>query len=475
MMLKRLLKMVLGLSLLALLSACGEGVAGSQRETRNEQSISDNTQLADGSRGETGKAAQQDTTPRLPLLRDLQIRGETAYALLPEALALVSLADPAKPVLVSRQVVAKTPRRLVLDGPHAFIACDAGGLQVVAVGQPLKLSVVGTYAPQAGSVSAVAVRNGLAVVLIPGTGAAVLDVSDPAQPQELKVVPLKGTLSDVAIGDDRALVLGTELSLISLSKPKEAAVVGTWSLKEALWALAPRDGFTALLGAGGLRLLNLTVPERPQRTAELTLAALDSALTPAPVETAAAGHASGAALINVEEAPAKEPASAASADAAAAPGTSASPATAATPGAAQPAAAADPAKAATPAEAPFAPRLVAAGERLFVLRSETLDAVLVVDTKQLRPAWRLSGAPQPRCLAVAGDLLAVGQFDGELSLWRLGAEAPTRLGSLALANQEPANPPAAATPAPPAPKESVAAMLAAPQPTTARPAGAPRP
>ncbi len=466
----------------AMLAGCGEGVAGSQREPRTRSTISDNTQLA-GAANPSGRPANgEDGPPPLPLIRDVVLQPGFAYVLVPDALVVVALTDPAQPEIAGRLVLAKTPLRMAIDGGHAWIACDQGGLQVASLSQPRNPQLVGAWAPEAGGVTRVAVAGPVAVVAVPGRGMSVLDTSDPAKPVELKSIAISQPIADVALQDDRAYALADKVLLFDIAKPAEAEQVGEYALKQALQSAAPSGAQTLLLTDQGLRLLNFRAPARPQPVSDVTFAALTKALAPAPAaepepqpvaETATGGGANHATMLAAEEVPlSATPELAAQPDA---------PAGDHTPRSIKDSAAGrgqdddvvkddQPATPKSPAEA----RLRVVGGTILVVADGQVTLLEVRDEQKLIPLWRAAEVQDPSSADRLASLLAVGQRDGLLRFWKAADAAWTALGSLKL-NDQVSTESLPGTEPLPVSEGARDAMQATPKPSTTRPAGAPGP
>ena len=467
-----------------LLASCGEGVAGSQRQGTPASKANDETQLPDGAKSAKGKS--EAAGPTRPVVRDVALRGAYAFVLTPDALLSVSLDDPSKPQVVARQVLPKTPLRLTIDGTYAYVACEAGGLQIVALGQPRSLKLIGTYAPNAGTVTAVDVRSGVALVALPGSGVAVVDVSDPSQPVEQKLVPVKGDLQDVLLGDNRGYVLGRDLTILDLQKPVEATVLGTWQIKEKLQALTRAGDQQLVLAEEGLRLVDLHLPERPLQRAALDTKKLVTALgertwadlaktpaAPAAPVTVASTSADSAGAMTAGEEVAASPTPAAKDVPAAKDGTTKDSVTKDAAAAATPPAAAAPAKGAPAGKLATNIRLLIADGRLAVLRGPQVYLLTLVD-QELRPLARLLDPVRPSCVALQATTLVVGEFGGDVTVYDVSKELPVKLGTVTVASQEaPTAPPSDKTALPVSPATQTN-MNQAPDPSTTRPKNAPQ-
>lgn len=471
----------------ALLAGCGEGVAGSQREPRSPSGIRDNTQLAGGA-DTAGRSADAAAPPPLPLIRDVALQRGFAYVLVPDALVVVALNDPAQPSVAGRLVLAKTPLRMAIAGGHAWIACDAGGLQVVSLSEPRNPQLVGAWAPESGGVTRVAVNEKRAVVAVPGRGVSLLDIADPAKPVEQKSIAINKPIADVALQGERAYALTDRVLLYDVSKPTAAEQVGEYPLKEALTAAAPVAEQTVLLTDQGLHLLNFRAPARPLPVSDLTFAAISEALSPTADEPTPQPA--------VDTTPAPEAATAddgrpvmAAADEV---DLSVSPELAAlrlgqggehNPETIQKSAAGETDQAATDEPAvsqdtspkPAAEaRLRVAGGLLLVVADGQVTLLEVREQKSIAALWRADDVVTPTAADRLADLLVIAQHDGLLRLYQSAEAGWKPHGSLKL-NDQVSTESLPGTEPLPVSEAAKNAMQATPKPSSDRPAGTPGP
>lgn len=420
-----------GLGLMLLIAGCGEGVAGNQRQISRGGGVTDGTQLPGSS---TGEKPGQPAAPsdNLPLVRDLAVSGGYGYAVVPDGLVVIDVNDPSQPKTAASRVVARTPLDLAVSDLHAFIACGDGGLQVVSISRPREPSVVGSYAPQNGGVTCVAASDNVAVAGIPGVGAAVLDIGDPAQPREVKLVAGQATIESVTIAGRRAFVSADKLVIIGLDPPAQAEIVATHESTEPLLGLGFAADRLVVADAGGYRLLNALSPAnlitvgQVEQAAVVTALAGDEPEPPAEVEEPEP---------TVVEEPTDE-------DQAAEPDAPAEPA----PDVITP-------TPAPPTEVPAPPRLAVADGHLYRTDGDEGVWVLAIDGgRRLNPVAHLTDVGRASCVAAAGDLLLVGNAAGDVIVFRWVDNALTRQGSLRLeslrSTAAPAGQPASVAPEP---------------------------
>lgn len=392
------------------LAACGEGVAGTDRRSTgyNDRNISDPTTMT-GNRM-SGQSASEAETPALTGVTDVAIRGGYAYALVPDTLVVVALDKPAEPKIAARQALPRSPRRLAFDGVHAYIACGPGGLQIINVGQPREPAVAGVYAPETGQVEAVGVANGVAVVSMPAVGVAVLDVQNPLQPVERKLLAdLKG-VREVLVEGERAYLVGpTGLTVLDLAKPDEPKVLGTLESKAELQAIGGYLSRSVLVDAEGLHLMVLRSPERPVRVASLTDADAGRVFAARLAAELASGDGTDGAVVSAEEVVAPE------ADAA-------------------PVEASDEAAATDHTEPGLPTRLAISDGRLYISRGlDGVWAAKLEEPQALTPLWALPEVAPASAVAASGSALIVGTADGRLVVFNTALDKVEQAAELDVA------------------------------------------
>lgn len=97
------------------------------------------------------------------------------------------------------------------------------------------------------------------------------DVSDPSSPQEVKVVTLPDGAGAVAVGSGRAYVAGATLSIVDVSDPPNASLVGSLSI--AATAILPIDADYLYVVTNGpfLHVVDVSNPASPQDLSTLAM------------------------------------------------------------------------------------------------------------------------------------------------------------------------------------------------------------
>lgn len=91
--------------------------------------------------------------------------------------------------------------RPALEGDHLYVADGAGGLRILSVADPAAPVMVG-HLPLPGMVRDVVVHDGQAFLAMGGDGVRVIDVSDPTAPVALAHIETRGTAQAVEVDDE---------------------------------------------------------------------------------------------------------------------------------------------------------------------------------------------------------------------------------------------------------------------------------
>lgn len=161
---------------------------------------------------------------------------------------------------------------VAVQGKYAYVAADAGGLQVIDISDPANPRRVGGC--DSGSAESVAVSGNYAYLADYWQGLLVIDITDPANPQRVgsHFGGFDRTMYDswaVAVSGSYAYVLGdwgSPFHVLDISDPANPVPRG--SLPSFAWgsdvAVAGNYAYVADYG-GGLHVIDITDPASPQR------------------------------------------------------------------------------------------------------------------------------------------------------------------------------------------------------------------
>jgi hypothetical protein len=176
------------------------------------------------------------------------------------ALRVIDPADPAAPTELGAIATSKT-RAVEIAGRHAFIADEEldgpGGLRVVDVADPAALAIVGHYEEDCRNAVDLALLDQRVLVACGYDGFHLVDVSDPARPRRVAVVPAPDGTSawsvavrgrQAALGHDQGVIV---VDLADPAAPREVSRMATATAVRAL--LIPFAGrVVAAAGLGGV-------------------------------------------------------------------------------------------------------------------------------------------------------------------------------------------------------------------------------
>jgi hypothetical protein len=126
---------------------------------------------------------------------NIAIAGNYAYITTAEGLAIVSINDPLKPLIVNR-ISLKHPRAVAIQFRYAFVV-DEEGLKVIDVTMPEQARVAGGAAVPLADAHDVYVARTYAYVANGKEGIAIVDVEQPEHPRLEQMFNANGTLNDV--------------------------------------------------------------------------------------------------------------------------------------------------------------------------------------------------------------------------------------------------------------------------------------
>jgi hypothetical protein len=195
---------------------------------------------------------------------DIEIQGDVACLSHNRGVEIVNVADPRRPVRLSRIPLADGAFDLVWIGRLLYVAADEEGFCLADIGDPAHPRVLSRFKKSGGSCASVAVKGESVCVGFFGGRVIFLDLSDPAHPQERADIHVGNGISAMAIVDD-CLYVGTHegLKVIDVRNVSDPQVIG--SHKE-IFAQDMDLQETHLYVSGhrqGLSVLDVTDPRRP--------------------------------------------------------------------------------------------------------------------------------------------------------------------------------------------------------------------
>jgi hypothetical protein len=196
-------------------------------------------------------------------------------------LRVVDVSDPARLTQVGFYDTPGQARDVALVGTYAYVADGTSGLRVVDVSDPAHPSEVGFYSTQ-GTASGVAVAGTYAYVADHRSGLRVVDVSDPAHPIEVGFHDTPGQALDVALAGGYAYVADEDggLRVVDVSDPAHPSEVGFYArLGWRAYGVAVEGPYAYVAFEAGLQVVDVSDPAHPGEVGFLdTLSAVDVAL-----------------------------------------------------------------------------------------------------------------------------------------------------------------------------------------------------
>jgi hypothetical protein len=241
------------------------------------------------------------------------VGGQFAYVGFGPELAILSLADPTRPVRVGQVVFSDTATlaAIAVSGKYVYVVGSNGGLHVIDVTDPAAPQSIGfspsrngapsqasdialtggyvcvTYGDSLGGIEifqvtdpanlksialyssnesygSVALSGHYAYIAAFFSGLIVLDISDPAKPAFVSSFGLPGVAISLAISGSY-VYLGTSLGMIVLdiSNPASPVEIGSFITGTGVFRIGIAGDLAYLVDGFGLRILNITDPTAP--------------------------------------------------------------------------------------------------------------------------------------------------------------------------------------------------------------------
>lgn len=198
---------------------------------------------------------------------DITVADSTAYLEYDGKFVILDLSAPSQPTESAR---ISGSHGIAVAGDYAYTAGDP--MRVFDVSDPTAPKKVGEFAPDEGIPFSDVAVTGQHAYLLRGSELTVLDVSRPADPQQvntlsLPVAPMSSSLQDLEIQGTYAYVNGEKrLHVLDLSDPtlpKEVATVATGSTRRLVVA----DRYAYLVSGNGalVHRVDISDPTRPRR------------------------------------------------------------------------------------------------------------------------------------------------------------------------------------------------------------------
>jgi hypothetical protein len=187
--------------------------------------------------------------------RDIKVRANRAWICDgPGGLQVLSLADPADPLIVAVAPSADYASRLRFEGNHAFLADGAAGLRIYDISNPLQPAFVSSIDAPGWTYDLV--RHQDWIYLANGDfGLRIIDAAELAAPPRLGELVLEGLARDLVLDGTRAYVAAAGLQVVDWADPASPQLLASLDGGDELHAVAFEWPLLATGGQSGwLRL-----------------------------------------------------------------------------------------------------------------------------------------------------------------------------------------------------------------------------
>jgi hypothetical protein len=179
-----------------------------------------------------------------------------------QGLAIMDVADPANPQLITRYTGNFVIEDVAVSGRYAYLAAGSEGLEVVDWSDPAAPQAVGHYPGE--YVRAVAVAGSTAWIMTGTEGLEAIDVSDPTQPRRIGQHSTGGMAERIVVEGTRTLVaLHNSWQMFDLSDPTNPGPIASYETRTEITG-AVLTGSSALLVLGELQVLDVSDPAEAQ-------------------------------------------------------------------------------------------------------------------------------------------------------------------------------------------------------------------
>ena len=246
----------------------------------------------------------KSTDDRIDHFNSLEVIGDFAWI---SGIKSIDVSDPSQPHLAGSLTGLKNLDVTVVDG-FAYLALDSSGIAIIDVSHPavpavlsefrtsgdprgvdviddvayvtnldglITIDVSNPFAPEEiheistpGRSSYVDVVGHIAYVTDGESGLRLIDVFDPAAPQELgSLVPTAGRFRDVKVVDQIAYVTNFDrgLWIIDVSNPAAPHELGVYEMRGGAIGVAVENGFAYVTNRSSLEIINVSDPRLPAR------------------------------------------------------------------------------------------------------------------------------------------------------------------------------------------------------------------
>ena len=218
----------------------------------------------------------------------LAIHGQYAYLGVGPRLAVVEVSSPSNPRVIGQSaVLSGVVQAVALVDDYAYVAARGAGLYVIDVRDPTRpreenvldiraitsIAIAGNYAYVASGHSCVLDAEGS--VTCEGS-LRVMDLSDPAKPQEVGLIDTRGGARSIAVSGEYVYVVagkGVDLAgglrVVDVSDPASPHLVGSLNTESARGVAVVVAGNYAYVAGDSLLVIDISLPASPRKVGSL--------------------------------------------------------------------------------------------------------------------------------------------------------------------------------------------------------------
>lgn len=194
------------------------------------------------------------------------VRNNYAYLANYASLAILDVASPSTPSLISLLNLPQGAYGIALDGNYAYVADDTSGLAIINIADPTHPVPVGNY-NTAGLARAVFVESNYAYVACQDDGLVIVNVTDPSNPILASIYDTPGIAWNLFVAGNHAYIADDYdggLQIINIADRANPAAEGRFLFYNAVRDVAVAGGYAFLANSyRGMYAADISNPVNP--------------------------------------------------------------------------------------------------------------------------------------------------------------------------------------------------------------------
>ncbi len=180
-----------------------------------------------------------------------------------EDVGVVDVSTPTDPILVASIPTPGVARDVAVISPYALIADEQAGMQVISISNPSAPEIVASILSSGGATH-VAVTGSLAIVANGNRALDIIDITSPLLPVQLGSGSILANASDVtAVGDHAYVSHQIGLEILDISDPASPQTVAVLPIADC-GGVCAQNGRVYVAGGAGIVVVDIVDPAMPR-------------------------------------------------------------------------------------------------------------------------------------------------------------------------------------------------------------------